>query len=104
MAIVLKKITRPIRPHIGAGKKSQGSQLPQNNAKLPPCIDTCPSSEPIRAYLTLIAQSEEYGRSHEESMEMAWNALTELNPIPAIMGRVCPHPCEGGCNRKDKEM
>mgnify|MGYP005633058451 FL=1 len=103
MAIVLKKITRPIRPHIGAGKKSQGSQLPQYNAKLPPCIDTCPSSEPIRTYLTLIAQSEEYGRSHEESMEMAWNALTELNPIPSIMGRVCPHPCEGGCNRKDKD-
>jgi len=103
MAIVLKKISRPIRAHIGAGKKSQGSQLPQYNSKLPPCIDTCPSSEPIRTYLTLIAQSEEYGRSHEESMEMAWNALTELNPIPAIMGRVCPHPCEGGCNRKDKD-
>ena len=103
MAIVLKKIKRPVRAHIGGGKKSQGNQLPQYVAKYPPCSDSCPSSEPIRTYLTLIAQTEEYGRSYEESMEMAWNALTDLNPIPSIMGRVCPHPCETGCNRKEKD-
>lgn len=103
MAIVLKKITRPIRTHIGSSKKQMGTQLPQYVAKRPPCTNTCPSSEPIRTYLTTIAQSEEYGRSYEESMEKAWYALVDMNPMPSIMGRVCPHPCEFACNRKDKD-
>src|SRR6478752_4206243 len=29
----------------------------------------------------------------------AWRALTENNPLPAVMGRVCYHPCESACNR-----
>jgi NADPH-dependent glutamate synthase beta subunit-like oxidoreductase len=103
MAIVLKKIKRGIRPSIGGGKKSQSTLLPQYNSKTPPCTDTCPSAEDIRGYLTYIAQSEEYGRNFEESMEEAWHILTNKNPIPAIMGRVCPHPCESACNRKDKD-
>ena len=103
MAIVLKKIKRKIRPSIGGGVKSQSTLLPQYNAKTPPCTDTCPSAEDIRGYLTYIAQSEEYGRNIEESMEEAWHILTDKNPIPAIMGRVCPHPCESACNRKDKD-
>ncbi|GAB31544.1 glutamate synthase [NADPH] small subunit [Acetobacter pasteurianus subsp. pasteurianus LMG 1262 = NBRC 106471] len=31
--------------------------------------------------------------------EKAWRALTENNPMPAVHGRACYHPCEGGCNR-----
>ena len=31
--------------------------------------------------------------------EAAWRKLTEENPLPAIMGRVCYHPCETSCNR-----
>ncbi len=103
MAIVVRKIKRPVRAHIGGGKKSQSTQLPRYIVKRPPCTDTCPSSEDIRGYLTYIAQAEEYGRSHEESMEQAFHILTDKNPIPAVMGRVCPHPCESGCNRKDKD-
>jgi len=103
MAIVLRKIKRQIRPSIGGGKKVQSTLLPQNNLKRPPCTDTCPSAEDIRGYLTYVAQSEEYGRNFEESMEEAWHILTDKNPIPAIMGRVCPHPCESACNRKDKD-
>jgi NADPH-dependent glutamate synthase beta subunit-like oxidoreductase len=29
--------------------------------------------------------------------------ITENNPFPATCGRVCPHPCEGGCNRNEKD-
>ena len=38
---------------------------------------------------------------HAESgdYEQAWRALTQDNPLPAVMGRVCYHPCEGACNR-----
>ncbi len=103
MAIVLVKVKREIRKKIGRGKKSQGNQLPKYVVKRPPCTDGCPSSEDIRGYLTLIAQSEEYGRTLEQSLEMAWYTLTDKNPLPAIMGRTCPHPCESTCNRKDKD-
>ncbi len=103
MAIVVRKIKRPVRPHIGGGKKAQSTQLPQYIGKRPPCTDTCPSAEDIRGYLTYIAQAEEYGRTHEESMEQAFYILSDKNPIPAVMGRVCPHPCESACNRKDKD-
>jgi NADPH-dependent glutamate synthase beta subunit-like oxidoreductase len=103
MAIVVRKIKRPVRAHMGGGKKSQSTQLPRYITKRPPCTDTCPSSEDIRGYLTYIAQAEEYGRTHEESMEQAFHILTDKNPIPAVMGRVCPHPCESACNRKEKD-
>jgi len=103
MAIVVRKIKRPVRPHIGGSKKSQSTLLPRYVVKRPPCTDTCPSSEDIRGYLTYIAQAEEYGRTFEDSMEQAFYILTDKNPIPAVMGRVCPHPCESGCNRKDKD-
>ncbi|MGI9133449.1 MAG: NAD(P)-binding protein, partial [Rhodoferax sp.] len=38
---------------------------------------------------------------HAESgnYETAWRHLTQENPFPAIMGRVCYHTCEGACNR-----
>jgi NADPH-dependent glutamate synthase beta subunit-like oxidoreductase len=35
--------------------------------------------------------------------EYAWRRLTEANPLPAVMGRVCPAPCESGCNRNQVE-
>lgn len=103
MAIVVKKISRSVRKTLAGGKKSQSNLLPQYAGKTPPCTVACPSSEDIRGYLTMIAQSEQYGRSHAESMEIAWEGLVDKNPMPAIMGRVCPHPCESGCNRKDKD-
>ena len=78
MAIVVRKIKRPVRAHIGGGKKSQSTLLPRYVGKRPPCTDTCPSAEDIRGYLTYIAQAEEYGRTFEQSMED--NAtVTEVN-------------------------
>ena len=35
--------------------------------------------------------------------EAAWRSLTQNNPLPAIMGRVCYHPCEGACNRGQQD-
>ncbi len=70
--------------------------------KLPPCRMECPSSEDIRGYLTQIAQSDLYKRPLEESLDEAWRILTDKNPMPATHGRICPHPCEKGCNRQHK--
>ena len=57
---------------------------------LPPCNAGCPAGENIQAWL---AQAEA-GR-HEQ----AWRQLVADNPMPAIHGRVCYHPCESVCNR-----
>jgi NADPH-dependent glutamate synthase beta subunit-like oxidoreductase len=59
---------------------------------LPPCNAACPAGEDIQAWLAL-AQA---GKFRE-----AWESLVADNPLPAVHGRVCYHPCESGCNRKD---
>ena len=67
------------------------TQRPEYIDRLPPCNDACPAGENIQAWLYL-AESGDY--------ESAWRRLTEDNPLPAVMGRVCYHPCEDVCNRK----
>ncbi|OHC64217.1 MAG: glutamate synthase [Rhodocyclales bacterium RIFCSPLOWO2_02_FULL_63_24] len=64
---------------------------PEYVDRLPPCNATCPAGENIQGWL-FHAESGDY--------ETAWRSLTENNPLPAIMGRVCYHPCEGACNRQ----
>ena len=72
-------------------------------AKTPPCINACPNHNNIRGALTAIAFGEDYGRTADDSFKMAWEILAETNPLPAMCGRVCPHPCETDCNRSDKD-
>lgn len=55
-----------------------------------PCTNACPTGVEMREYLELVEQGE---------LEKAWRLLKEDNPIPAITGRVCYHPCEEKCNR-----
>ena len=71
--------------------------------KQPPCIGHCPSGNDIRGWLTTVAQREKLGLSLAQASEQAWRLEVETNPFPAVMGRVCPHPCEGECNRKVKD-
>ncbi|MBK9245639.1 MAG: NAD(P)-binding protein [Burkholderiales bacterium] len=68
----------------------------------PPCQGSCPSGEDIRGYLNIVRGMEKppAGMSWQE---YAWRRLTEANPFPSIMGRVCPAPCESGCNRNEVE-
>ena len=58
--------------------------------RLPPCNHACPAGEDIQGWL-YHAESGDYHR--------AWQELTKNNPMPALMGRVCYHPCETSCNR-----
>jgi NADPH-dependent glutamate synthase beta subunit-like oxidoreductase/Pyruvate/2-oxoacid:ferredoxin oxidoreductase delta subunit len=76
---------------------------PQYVPKTPPCIGNCPSGADIRGWLTVIAQAEAYGRAPEQAYQIAWEKIVDRNPFPAVCGRVCPHPCEDACNRKDKD-
>jgi len=59
---------------------------------LPPCNAGCPAGENIQAWLASTRAGEH---------ERAWRQLTADNPLPAIHGRVCYHPCESVCNRAE---
>ncbi len=87
----------------GGGGAGISSERPQAVEKMPPCIHQCPSSNDIRGWLTIVAQREKTGISLEDAWTKGWFMEVETNPFPAIMGRVCPHPCETACNRKDKD-
>lgn len=55
-----------------------------------PCHHACPAGEDAQAWIAKI---------QEHDLKAAWEALVAANPLPAITGRVCPHPCETSCNR-----
>ncbi|MGV0949667.1 MAG: NAD(P)-binding protein [Azonexus sp.] len=74
----------------------------------PPCQGSCPAGEDIRGYLAIVRGTEKppVGTDGKPTMpwqEYAWRRLTEANPFPSVMGRVCPAPCETGCNRNEVE-
>ncbi len=77
----------------GSGRVSPvRTRMPVYVDLLPPCNNACPAGENIQEWLRLIKAGE---------TEAAWRQLTRDNPFPAIHGRVCYHPCETACNRKD---
>lgn len=79
------------------------SICPEQVQKAPPCQMHCPNSGDIRGWLGIIAQRDKTGLSLEEAYDKAWRRLVEFNPMPATIGRICPHPCESACTRSDKD-
>jgi NADPH-dependent glutamate synthase beta subunit-like oxidoreductase len=63
---------------------------PEYVDRLPPCNGACPAGENIQGWLY---------HAESGSYEAAWRLLVQDNPLPAVMGRVCYHPCETSCNR-----
>ncbi len=68
--------------------------------RTPPCQGSCPSGEDIRGWLQ-IACGMEQPPENLDWREYAFHRATDANPFPAMMGRVCPAPCETGCNRNN---
>lgn len=66
------------------------TERPLYISNLPPCNNACPAGEDVQGWLY---------HAEEGNYEAAWQALVTNNPFPAIMGRVCYHPCETACNR-----
>jgi NADPH-dependent glutamate synthase beta subunit-like oxidoreductase len=62
--------------------------------KMPPCNHACPTGEKIQRYLDYV--------KHERFFD-GYMTIIDDNPMPAVTGRVCYHPCEGACNRKDHD-
>jgi NADPH-dependent glutamate synthase beta subunit-like oxidoreductase len=70
--------------------------------KTPPCQASCPAGEDIRGWLN-IARGVEKPPKDVKWQEYAFRRLTDANPFPSMMGRVCPAPCQSGCNRNALE-
>jgi len=62
-----------------------------SKSERPPCVLTCPAHVNCQGYVALIGD----GRFAE-----AYELIREQNPFPSACGRICHHPCEGECNRK----
>jgi NADPH-dependent glutamate synthase beta subunit-like oxidoreductase len=58
--------------------------------KTPPCNHACPTGEQIQKYLDYV--------KHDRYLD-GYLTICEDNPMPAVTGRVCYHPCETACNR-----
>ncbi len=65
-------------------------QRPIYRDLLPPCNKACPAGENIQAWLALTQAGQ---------LKAAWETILQDNPLPAVHGRVCYHPCESDCNR-----
>ncbi len=65
-------------------------QRPVHLHQAAPCHGVCPAGEDPQAWIARIAQGD---------LRAAWETLVSANPLPAITGRVCHHPCESACNR-----
>jgi 2-oxoacid:acceptor oxidoreductase delta subunit (pyruvate/2-ketoisovalerate family) len=66
------------------------TERPEYVDGLPPCAHACPAGEQVQQWLYT---------AEDGSYEAAWRRIVEDNPFPAVMGRVCYHPCETACNR-----
>ncbi|MFT7554323.1 MAG: glutamate synthase (NADPH/NADH) small chain [Planctomycetota bacterium] len=70
--------------------------------RTPPCQGSCPSGEDIRGWLNIV-RGIELPPEGVTMQEYAFQRSTDANPFPSMMGRVCPAPCEQGCNRNNVE-
>jgi len=59
--------------------------------KVAPCNQGCPVGIDIEGYMNLLRESR---------FDEARDLLLRENPMPAVTGRVCHHPCEVACNRR----
>lgn len=59
-----------------------------------PCQVACPARLYIPGYVALIAKGK-----HKEALDL----IRQRMPLPSVCGRVCLHPCETACRRKDVE-
>ncbi|MDD5240391.1 MAG: NAD(P)-binding protein [Sulfuricella sp.] len=75
-------------------------KCPEYVLSTPPCQGSCPAGEDIRGYLNIVRGMEK-PVGGVSMQEYAWRRLTTANPFPSVMGRVCPAPCESGCNRNE---
>ena len=83
-------------------KEDTSHKCPTYVHRTPPCQGSCPSGEDIRGWLDIV-RGIELPPEGVSMQEYAFLRSTDANPFPSMMGRVCPAPCEVGCNRNNVE-
>ena len=74
---------------------------PVQREKRAPCQVGCAAGGDVRGWIGVVAQRKRNGLSNAEAYAAAWRMIAEVNPFPASLGRICPHPCEHHCNRSE---
>jgi len=69
--------------------------------RAPPCQAGCPSGHDIRGWLAIARGMDKPPVAGMSWQQYAFERMVEANPFPSVMGRVCPAPCEDGCNRNE---
>ena len=91
--------------HQDLGKKifqaDHSYKCPTYVMRTAPCQASCPSGHDIRGWLAIARGMEKPPVAGMKWQEYAFLRMVEANPFPAVMGRVCPAPCEDGCNRNE---
>jgi 2-oxoacid:acceptor oxidoreductase delta subunit (pyruvate/2-ketoisovalerate family) len=83
-------ITLPVGSSLANRTGAWRTERPVYLDRRPPCQAGCPAGEDVQGWLY---------PAEEGGYEAAWRKIMEVNPFPAIMGRVCYHPCQAACNR-----
>ncbi len=83
-------------------KEDTSHKCPTYVTRTPPCQGSCPAGEDIRGWLDIVRGIEQPAEGMDMK-EYGFRRLTDANPFPSVMGRVCPAPCEDGCNRNEVE-
>jgi len=83
------------------GQRITPAYRPKQVEKAAPCQGGCANCGDIRGWIGTVAQREKLGLTAEEAYAAAWRIITDVNPFPATLGRICPHPCEDHCNRSE---
>lgn len=83
-------------------KEDTSHKCPTYVNRTPPCQGSCPSGEDIRGWLDIVRGIEKPAEG-VTMQEYAFRRSTDANPFPSVMGRVCPAPCQDGCNRNQVE-
>jgi len=83
-------------------KEDTSHKCPTYVHRTPPCQGSCPSGEDIRGWLDIV-RGIETPPEGVSMQEYAFRRSTDANPFPSMMGRVCPAPCQDGCNRNNVE-
>jgi len=76
-------------------------KCPTYVTKTPPCQGSCPSGHEIRGWLAIARGMDKPPVEGMSWQEYAFDRMVAANPFPSSMGRVCPAPCESGCNRNE---
>lgn len=84
-------------------KAGHSHKCPTYVHRTPPCQGSCPSGHDIRGWLAIARGMDKPPVEGMAWQEYAFQRMVEANPFPAVMGRVCPAPCEDGCNRNEVE-